>query len=47
MNDSHQILVFFHDVNLIGTDILAIERNANVLLNAYRDIVLVTIRKTK
>ena len=36
------------DVNLIGDDIRTIERNADVLLNACKDIGLaVNIRKTK
>ena len=38
MNGTHQILAYADDVNLIGDDIGAIERNADVLLNACKDI---------
>ena len=34
MNGSHRVLAYADDVNLIGDDIRAIERNADVLLNA-------------
>ena len=34
MNGTHQILAYADDVNLIDDDIRAIERNADVLLNA-------------
>ena len=37
MNDTHQILAYADDVNLICNDI-RIERNAEVLLNACKDI---------
>ena len=48
MNGTHQLLVYADDVNLIGDDIGAIERNADVLLNACKDIGLaVNIGKTK
>ena len=38
MNDTHQVLDYADDVNLIGNDIRTIERNADVLLNACKDI---------
>ena len=38
MNDTHQVLAYTDDVNLIGDDIRTIERNTEVLLNAYKDI---------
>ena len=48
MNDTHQVLAFADDVNLIGDDIRTTERNTNVLLNACKDISLaVHTRKTK
>ena len=48
MNGTHQVLAYADDVNLIGDDIRTIERNANVLLNACKDIGLaVNIGKTK
>ena len=48
MNGTHQVLAYMDDVNLIGDDILTIERNADVLLNACKDIGLaVNIEKTK
>ena len=48
MNDTHQVLAYADDVNLIGDDISTIERNANMLLNASKDIGLaVNIGKTK
>jgi hypothetical protein len=34
-------MAYADDVNLIGNDIRTIERNADVLLNACKDIVLV------
>ena len=47
MNGTHQVLAYAVDVNLIGDDI-RIERNADVLLNAYMDIGLaVNTGKTK
>ena len=39
MNDTHQVLAYADDVNLV-VDIRTIERNAYVLLNACKDIVL-------
>ena len=39
MKGAHQVLAYADDVNLIGDDIKTIERNADVLLNAYKDIV--------
>ena len=48
MNDTHQVLVYADDVNLIGDDIRTIERNANVLLNTCKHIGLsVNTGKTK
>ena len=48
MNGTHQVLAYADDVNLIGDDIRTIERNADVLLNACKDIGLaVNIGKTK
>ena len=48
MNGTHQVLAYADDVNLIGGDIRTIERNADVLLNACKDIGLaVNTRKTK
>ena len=48
MNVTHQALAYADDVNLIGDDIRTIERNADVLLNACKDIGLaVNTDKTK
>ena len=48
MKCTHQVLTYADDVNLIGDDIRTIERNAEVLLNAYKDIGLaVNTGKTK
>ena len=48
MNGTHQVLAYADDVNLIGDDIRTIERNADVLLNAYKNIDLaVNTEKTK
>ena len=38
MNDTHQVLTYADDVNLIGDDIRTIERNADVLLNSCMGI---------
>ena len=38
MNGIHQVFAYADDVNLIGDDIRKIERNADVLLNACKDI---------
>ena len=38
MNGTHQVLAQADDVNLIGHIIRTIERNADVLLNACKDI---------
>ena len=38
MNDTHQVLTYADDENLIGDDIKTIERNADELLNACKDI---------
>ena len=47
-NDTHQVLGFTDDVNLIGNDIKSIERTADILLNACKDIALaVNIGKSK
>ena len=40
MNGKHQVLAYADDVNLIGYDIITIERNSDVLLNACKDICL-------
>ena len=48
MNGTHQVLTYVDDVNLIADDIRAIERNADVLLNACKDIGLtISTGKTK
>ena len=48
MNGTHQVLAHADDVNLIGDDIRTIERNADVLLNACKNIGLaVNIGKAK
>ena len=53
MNGTHQILAYADDVkftmiSMIGNDITTIERSADVLLNACKDIGLaVTTGKTK
>ena len=44
MNSTHQVLAYADDVNLIGDDIRKIERNADVLLNACKDICLAVQR---
>ena len=41
MNGTHQGLAYADEVNLIGEDIRTIERNADILLNACKDIDLV------
>ena len=38
MNGTHQVLAYADDVNLIGDDIITIERNTVVLLNACKDM---------
>ena len=38
MNDTHQVLAYVDDVNLIGDAIRTIERNVYVLFNACKDI---------
>ena len=35
---THQVLAYADDANLIGDDIRTIERNADVLLNACKDV---------
>ena len=48
INGTHQVLAKADGVSLIGDDIRTIERNADVLLNACKDIGLaVNIGKTK
>ena len=48
MNGTHQVLAYVDDINLIGDDIKTIERNADVILNACKDISLaVNTGKTK
>ena len=47
-NGTHLVLAYVDDVNLIGDDIRTIERNADELLNACKDIGLaVNTGKTK
>ena len=38
MNGTHQVSAYADEVNLIGDDIRTIERNADVLINACKDI---------
>ena len=38
MNSTHHVLTYPDDANLIGDDIITIESNADVLLNACKDI---------
>ena len=38
VNGTHQVLAYADDNDLIGDDIRTIERNADVLLNACKDI---------
>jgi hypothetical protein len=38
MNDTHRTLVYADAINLIGEDIRALERKAEDLFNACRDI---------
>ena len=38
MNGTHQVFAYADDVNTIGDDIRTIEWNADVLLNACKDI---------
>jgi Reverse transcriptase (RNA-dependent DNA polymerase). len=38
LNGTHQALAYADDINLIGDDIKTIERNADVLFNACKDI---------
>ena len=48
MNGTHQVLTYADDVNLIGDDMRTTESNADLLLNACKDIGLaVNTRKTK
>ena len=48
MNDIHQVSAYADDVNLIGNGIGTIERKANVILNACKDIgLVVNTEKTK
>ena len=37
INGTHQVLAYADDVKLIGYDIITIERNTDVLLNACKD----------
>ena len=41
MNGTHTVLAYADYVNLIADDIITIERNEGVLLNACKDIGLV------
>ena len=46
MNDTHQVLIYADDVNLIGDNIRMIGRNADVLLNTCYDVgIAVNTRK--
>ena len=45
MNGTHQVLAYADDVNLIGDDIRTTERNADVLLNVYKNIGLAVNRE--
>ena len=48
INKIHQVLAYADDLNLIGDDIRRIERNADALLNACKDIDLeVNVEKNK
>ena len=48
MNGTHQVLAYADNGNLIGGNIRTIETNADVLLNACKDVGLaVNIGKTK
>ena len=38
MNGTHQVLAYADDVNLIGDEIRALQRNTDLLLNACNDI---------
>ena len=38
MSGTHQVLAYADGVNLIGNEIRTIERNADVLINACKDI---------
>jgi hypothetical protein len=38
MNDPHQVLAYADGINLIGNYIRTIERNADLLLNIYKDV---------
>ena len=38
MNGTYQVLAYVDDVSLIGNDIRAVERNADLLLNACKNI---------
>jgi hypothetical protein len=42
LNGTHQILAYVDDVNLIDNDIIKIEKNAGVLLNACKDLAVNT-----
>ena len=37
MNDTHQVLAYADDVNLVSDDIRIVETNADVLLNAFKE----------
>ena len=45
MNDTHQVLAYADDVNLIGDDIRTIERNIIMLLNACKNLGLAENRQ--
>ena len=48
MNGTHQVLAYVEDVKLIGDNMTTVERNADVLFNAYKDVSLaISTRETK
>ena len=46
-NGTHQVLAYAVDVNFIGDDIRIVERNADVLLNACKDIIGLAVNTGK
>ena len=47
MNDTLQVLTYVGDFSLIGNNIRRLETNANVLLNAYKNIGLAVNKEKK